>query len=1206
MGLSGRGPTVMPGYKGSGRNGLSGNREQTSGAAYIEIDDDDVDELAHDNVPCSSPYFTQPTQIVGRTTQPTQIIDRNAPKLPSSPLVPSTPNTIIEVPASSPFQSKSQAKPSIVPDRMSGAASRIGSLMAPAGTTFRPPGVQKTLYGANNSTKKRDYLEISDDDLIEDYKKNDSSDDGTPVRGDIRPSSFMKKSTPTKNKNVWYPNEDISFNDIRDIRLRTLTSQVYKIVQRAKPGITVRACKEALQKDVGWQVTKAVDLLTGRTTKTLSSPTKVNDAPTTSPYNNSTRQNSSSVESPPASPKLGRSAPKNTLQSFLKKDPSTTNSSRSSQSFTERLQTQKSTGSSARSINSFDTDKSSNPPRRRRLVQGRRRSPTPPPVFSISSSSTSSPTTPTQSRDSSPAKESKMSTTTKNPAASKALANGQRTIGMPMSTTIDKFPDRDLPLILGGSGQPQKRKTDSKDLPQAKRAKPAANKSSTPPRKRKSPTPKKMKDELGYDTSDYEDNSAAAPSKQIENVLNYLNTCTVETLGQMIGSTNDAKLMVASRPFKTIEDAEGVTRLGNKSKSKSKAKSKKFQYFPVGENVVEKLTGWLEACDAAKAVIDECEKRGREIKTAMSTWPLDSNGETKTDTEGLGELPIGEMPEYMDESVRLKPYQLVGLNWMSLLHSKGYSGILGDDMGLGKTCQVISFIAHLAELEPEEGARNPWPNLVVVPPSTYENWISEFQKFAPEISVFPYSGSHRLDSNIEDAWNSHVILTTYTQVERRPEDIRWLQEADPYTAIFDEGHRFKNQGTISYKQLGQVPAEWRLILTGTPVQNNLKELLSLLRFLEPSLFEGKSFETLNTIFETKVQNKDVLNFAALASERVNRARAIIAPFILQRRKGIVVADLPGKVERLEVVGMHDIQKKIYDSIKGDFVLNNGVKRKDSSPWVRLRKAAIHHQLFRYHFTDSKVKEMVDILWKSCSESELKVDKKDDRHKAYFQEMLMDGYDFDLHLWCKDFKKYIGHLDIPHRSWEDSPKVQKLLELVRGYMKTGDRALVFSRFQMVIRILEETLHYANISYCVLTGSTETAGRFPECQEFTADPSIPVFLLTTGAGGTGLNIPAANKIILFDQSDNPQDDVQASNRAHRIGQTREVEVIRIVTEKTVEGLIYNSCVKKLVLAARVEGQYDEDDEEPVEVQCKRLMLLEPDIDTATEIAPSTQQI
>ncbi|KAF3055896.1 ATP-dependent helicase fft1 [Daldinia childiae] len=799
-------------------------------------------------------------------------------------------------------------------------------------------------------------------------------------------------------------------------------------------------------------------------------------------------------------------------------------------------------------------------------------------------------------------------------AASKAMPRGRRL----MQGRRNKTPDPDsnsesdsLPSVAQ-LAQSRKRQSGAEDLLPTKKSKVdkseiqsrkrdsdqlelKASDLPTPPNKKtKVDTPKKRKadDELERDEiyeisdedSDAEDSNPDGLVEDLSNVLEYLNTCTVENLGRMIGSTADAQLMNSSRPFKSIADAEKVSR---QDKAKSK---KKIRIVNVGENIVERLKSWLQACEAATAVIDECDRRGAEINSIMSTWNLDKNGESKGEAATLARLPIEEKPKLMGESIKLKSYQMVGLNWMDLLRRKGYGGILADDMGLGKTCQVISFIAHLVKSEREPGSRTPWPNLIVVPSSTFENWIKEFETFAPGVSVLAYTGSSRRGISPRTAKQHHVVLTTYPQIERQREDLKFLQAIEPYAAIFDEGHKLKNQSTLIYKQMMRVPTEWRLILSGTPVQNNLKELLTILRFIEPGMFDKDKFDALNTIFEAKVPSKDVLNFAALASERVERARVVMAPFILQRRKEEVLA-LPPKTERLEIVGMHETQKEIYDSIKGKYVLPNGVKKakKDAHQWMSLRKAAIHHQLFRHHFTDEKVLEMVEILWKHYPAKELGVESKDERYKQRFIDTALDKTDFQLHLDCKYFKR-IRHFDIPTRSWEDSPKVQKLLELVRGYMKNGDRVLVFSRFEIVVDILREALHYADIPYCCITGATDTADRFPEIQRFTNDPDIPVFLITTVAGGTGLNLTAANKIILFDQSDNPQEDVQASNRAHRIGQTRPVEIIRFITEKSVECLIYNSCVKKLVLAARVERVWGvEEEEESVEEQCKKRMLL-----------------
>ncbi|KAI1420381.1 SNF2 family N-terminal domain-containing protein [Xylaria sp. FL1777] len=1155
------------------RGGKTG-RPEAKEPEYIELDDEDLDELMM-NIPCSSPFFTQPTQvikratqptqIVGRTTQPTQILDRTTQptqitgrttlRPPSSPLGPSSPSNVIEVPASSPFQPKSQSKVSPFIEKKRGVASRIGSLMAPAGTSFRPP-VGRPIDSSRPVAKVNTYLTISDDELSEDYKHRDSSGDDSPMRGDIKPSSFLKKDPAPlesiEDKPAWAANRDIELRDIHDLRLRHLTKDVYKIVSKSKPTITIKACRDALTSGVGWQVSKAVNLLIGN----------VNNRTPNSLFKGSAQTKQQTLLKPFNSP-IDSTSP--TKSSFSQKDCSLTSNSTT-------------TSSTSTSYTSIDSSFKKNPlPPRRRLVQGRKnKSPTPPPVFSVSSSASSAPTTPARSEHQSPIKEPPPPTMATVASISRIgldsitqprrrLQRGRRNRTPPPAVvTLDSDLESDSEFPAPNQLFSRKRKAESAIEPESVDSPPASDRN-----------------------EESIVNTTVRQPPHYQHVLDYLNSCTAESLAQITGfSAADSKLVVSCRPFASLSDAELVS----KKEAKSKSKAKRVQ---IGSLFVEKLTSWFAAFHAASEVIRHCENRGEELQKAMADWPMDKNGRLQEGTT----LPVSEKPHLMAEDVTLKSYQLLGLNWMNLLHSKGFSGILADDMGLGKTCQVISIIAHLVGTYNERSSKTrPWPFLVVVPPSVCENWMAEFERFAPELSVCPYLGKDRRNMDPEEARSNHVVLTSYSQVERAKEDLRWLQDLEPYAAIFDEGHKLKNRKNLVYKQMMRVPTEWRLILSGTPVQNNLKELLTLLHFVEPDLFGDGIFEQLDTIFEAKVPNKEIHNFAALAKERVSNARAIMAPFILQRRKEEVL-DLAKKTEHNIVVDMHPKQKAIYEEIKGRYLVPKKQRAsstiKDSHSWMQLRKASIHHQLFRVHFTDKIVKEIVDILWAKCTEEELYVQSKADRHKALLLENYMDKSDFQLHLECKHFHQYIGHFDIPHRSWEEGPKVQKLLELVRGYIENGDRVLVFSRFDLVIDILRETLASVDIPYCELTGSTDISDRFPEIERFNKNSDIPVFLLTTGAGGTGLNLTAANKIIIFDQSDNPQDDVQASNRAHRIGQTRDVEIVRLLTRDSVEGLIFNSCVKKLMLARIVEGNIPVDDDaetESVEQQCRRLMLLE----------------
>ncbi|KAI1043666.1 hypothetical protein LB505_003696 [Fusarium chuoi] len=557
----------------------------------------------------------------------------------------------------------------------------------------------------------------------------------------------------------------------------------------------------------------------------------------------------------------------------------------------------------------------------------------------------------------------------------------------------------------------------------------------------------------------------------------------------------------------------------------------------------------------------------------------------------------------MDGHCQMKPFQLVGLNWMSLLYKFNIGCILADEMGLGKTCQVISLICHLVQdyEESKEGkGTRPWPNLIVVPPSTYNNWLGEFEKFAPDLSVIGYRGSQAERAEIayeieHDPEAFHVVLATYSQINNDA-DIEAMQSIGMHTAIFDEGHKMKNPETKIYKDLCRIHASWKMLLTGTPVQNNLLEMTALLNFINPNIFKG-CMQHIQYIFSQKVTIRDVSNGAFLYSERVKRARTILEPFILQRRKDQVLSDMPSKICNVVRCDMDENQKQVYAEYEEMFKLEpskrvtkvRGRGNDQNNCWMQLRKAALHPLLFRRHFDDKKVEKMARILMDSVSQDELR--QPDIKH--LIQE-LKDSSDFGLHLWCRDYPGLLGKFDIPPETEMDSGKVKKLLELVNLYQENGDRVLVFSKFSRVIELLQEVLDQQNIRHQVLMGSTHVVERQTLIDEFNDNPDIPVFLLTTGAGGTGINLTAANKVIIFDQSDNPQDDIQAENRAHRLGQKREVEIIRLIASNTIEELIYKACQKKIELANKVTGAVTDEDpgvtEQTLETEVRKMLMEE----------------
>lgn len=374
-------------------------------------------------------------------------------------------------------------------------------------------------------------------------------------------------------------------------------------------------------------------------------------------------------------------------------------------------------------------------------------------------------------------------------------------------------------------------------------------------------------------------------------------------------------------------------------------------------------------------------------------------------------------------------------------------------------------------------------------------------------------------------------------------------------------------------------------------------MTSLLNFINPEMLSG-CMQHIKYIFSQKVTVRDVSNGAFLYSERVKRARTILEPFILQRRKDQVLSDMPNKICNVVHCDMSEAQKEVYAEYEETFRLEpsqrsergrgRGRQNDQNNCWMQLRKAALHPLLFRRYFDDAKVEKMARILMDAIPQAELH--QPDIKH--LIQE-LKNASDFELHLWCRDYPGLLRKFDVPAETELDSGKVKKLLELLGKYQENGDRVLVFSKFSRVIEILQEALALKGIQHRVLMGNTNVSERQTLIDEFNDDPEIPVFLLTTGAGGTGINLTAANKVIIFDQSDNPQDDIQAENRAHRLGQKREVEIIRFIASHTIEELIYKACQKKIELANKVTGAVE--DEDPAEAEQNlekevRKMLME----------------
>ncbi|KAG0031806.1 hypothetical protein BGZ82_006827 [Podila clonocystis] len=476
----------------------------------------------------------------------------------------------------------------------------------------------------------------------------------------------------------------------------------------------------------------------------------------------------------------------------------------------------------------------------------------------------------------------------------------------------------------------------------------------------------------------------------------------------------------------------------------------------------------------------------------------------------------------------LKEYQMKGLQWMASLYNNRLNGILADEMGLGKTIQTISLVTFLIEAKQQNG-----PFLILVPLSTLTNWTLEFEKWAPQVTKVVYKGVPSQRKHIQQTEIRHrnfqVLLTTYEYVIKdRPilSKIKWVY------LIIDEGHRLKNANSKLFVTLTQhYSSRYRLILTGTPLQNNLPELWALLNMVLPRVFNSaQSFdEWFNTPFaNTGGQDKIELNEEE-ALLIIKRLHKVLRPFLLRRLKKDVESELPDKVERVIRCKLSALQSKLYNQMKKHGMLFTQAGEKGRTGIKGLNNTIMQ-------------------LRKICN------------HPYVFEEV----------------ERVINPAKTNNDGlWRVAGKFELLDRMLPKLYKTGHRVLIFFQMTAIMNIMEDYLHYRNYQYMRLDGSTKSDDRSLLLKKFNA-PDSPyfVFMLSTRAGGLGLNLQTADTVIIFDSDWNPHQDLQAQDRAHRIGQTKEVRIFRLVTEKSVEEHILARAQYKLEIDGKViqAGKFD----------------------------------
>lgn len=470
-------------------------------------------------------------------------------------------------------------------------------------------------------------------------------------------------------------------------------------------------------------------------------------------------------------------------------------------------------------------------------------------------------------------------------------------------------------------------------------------------------------------------------------------------------------------------------------------------------------------------------------------------------------VKVEKQPEYMgvDRGLVLRDYQMQGLNWLNLSWCKENSVILADEMGLGKTIQTICFLYYMFKTQQLYG-----PFLCLVPLSTMTAWQREFQIWAPDLNVVTYIGdvqSREMIRQYDWCFSStkrmkfNAILTTY---EILLKDKMFLGCISWAALLVDEAHRLKNDDSLLYKALKEFNTNHRLLITGTPLQNSLKELWALLHFIMPQKF------TTWEEFEKVHGNAMEKGYEKLHKE--------LEPYILRRVKKDVEKSLPAKVEQILRVEMTTIQKQYYK-------------------WILTKN---FHALLKGRKGSTSTFLNIVVELKKCCNHAMLTKPPDDEMPIPTQEDAL-----------KELLKGSGKLVL----------LDKLLCRLK---ETGHRVLIFSQMVRMLDILAEYLQKRHFSFQRLDGSIKGELRKQALDHFNAEGSTDFcFLLSTRAGGLGINLATADTVVIFDSDWNPQNDLQAQARAHRIGQKNQVNIYRLVTARSVEEEIVERAKQKMVL-------------------------------------------
>jgi len=905
--------------------------------------------------------------------------------------------------------------------------------------------------------------------------------------------------------------------------------------------------------------------------------------------------------------------------------------------------------------------------------------------------------------------------------------------------------------------------------------------------------PKKFTKKLKKQNSDTESNDdrPERPKRFLKNQMSkkdiWIDDEPIEIVVSSCDMDSDDEKTVLAKPLKTSEDE--ILDLFNNApisnfKSLVNISQKKWELLNSlkpysnysnlclklqSEKMSFLLTSAADALNARKLLnnlLEKCQIKSKSVKKKVKSF-LKPENEQKDETQAAVssssiEYHLIPQPKVLSNTMQLKPYQIIGMNWLILMHKEKLNSVLADEMGLGKTCQTIAFLAYLHE------QNHRLVHLIVVPSSTLDNWARELSLWFPNLNFYIYNGTltERADKRREisqkiNRKQLNVILSTYSFVSSQDADRLFFRRLKLEYCVYDEAHMLKNMKSLKYTNLMQIKSKRRLLLTGTPLQNNVTELLSLLGFVTPDIFL-KHIKILNKLFQPKSQNTDI-HLDVYHKEKILQLRGIMDSFVLRRLKLQVLRDLPEKKNNLVLCEMTSRQSVYYQNLLNELrrlrdeqhvqiqleskmsklrtnpyniIMNESQKRErkqvirfqddffndelDKEPFqvpeievissdqssfssqqsnntvieliefdqiqnkgdnelanhgevsqqasstfnenneiieiddqiesnaklidcseivsdmdVTTSKSLLAEPEDREAFSNNEVQSNMDVVFPipreplNCAQTSecliepmeqdvkstdtdkikykssfilkailnmrsvsnhillrrtiyddkkieemAKIIVKEKQENTVFKYVVEDMSvmnDFELHNLCS-FYQGLREYKLATEVILDSGKFRQMDKLLAEFKRSGDRVLVFSQFKIMLNIIEAYLNIRKYPFVRLDGTTKVSERQGLIDKYNTNKKIFVFLLTTKAGGVGINLTGANKVIIHDIDFNPQNDKQAEDRCHRVGQMKQVDVYKLVSQDTIEEKIVELQVNKLQLDEDISNSRD----------------------------------